>query len=97
MKKTIDDAPETLRAAILALQKKLKDHEQDFLCAPLSIEVEMGDGRWVERSNPVVQEYRAMVRDYASALKSYKELTNNQEDEEIDQLGNLRARFKVMG
>lgn len=97
MRKQIDDAPETLREAILALQTKLQENEGDFLIAPLSVEVRMGDGRLVERANPVVQEYRAMVRDYASALKAYKELTNDQGDAEVDQLGDLRAKFKVMG
>lgn len=88
---------ETLRSAILAMQEVLIKNEDDFLTAPLSIEVEMGDGRYIERTNPVVQEYRALVRDYSSALKSYKELTSGQEDPEIDQLGNLRAKFKVIG
>ena len=97
MKKTINDAPETLKTAILALQTKLQENEEEFTDAPLSIEVRMGDGRYVERANPVVQEYRAMVRDYASALKAYKELTNDQGDAEVDQLGDLRAKFKVMG
>ena len=57
----------------------------------------MGDGRLVERANPIVQEYRALVRDYASAIKSYKDITNREEDVEVDQLGDLRSRFKVIG
>ena len=95
MKKTINDAPETLKTAILALQTKLQENEEEFTDAPLSIEVRMGDGRYVERANPVVQEYRAMVRDYASALKAYKELTGDEQPTEISSLEDIRSRFKV--
>lgn len=90
------NAPNTLRKAILAMQKKLIAHEDEYISAPLSVNVEMGDGRIVERANPIVQEYRALVRDYASAIKSYKDITNREEDVEVDQLSDLRSRFKVI-
>ena len=95
MKKTINDAPETLKAAILALQKKLEEHEEEFLNAPLSIEVEMGDGRWVERANPVVQEYRAMVRDFSAAYKAYRDITGDDDEAEVNHLDDIRSRFRV--
>lgn len=101
MKKHDDDkykqTPETLRMSILAMQEKLIAERDEFVSAPLSIEVRMNDGRYVDRANPFTQEYRALVRDYSAALKTYKELTNAQDDAEIDQLGDLRSRFKVMG
>lgn len=88
-------SPETLMKAILSLQKKLADNEELFLAAPLSIEVQMNDGRCVPRSNPDVQEYRAMVRDFAAALKTYKELTGEQDTPEVSSLDNIRARFRI--
>lgn len=88
-------SPETLMKAILSLQKKLADNEELFLAAPLSIEVQMNDGRLVPRSNPDVQEYRAMVRDFAAALKTYKELTGEQDTPEVSSLDNIRARFRI--
>ena len=88
-------SPETLMKAILSLQKKLADNEDLFLAAPLSIEVLMNDGRWVPRPNPDVQEYRAMVRDFAAALKTYKELTGEQDTPEVSSLDNIRSRFRI--
>lgn len=87
--------PETLRKAILAMQRKITRHKQEFLSAPLSIEVQMGDGRYVDRANPIVQEYRALVRDYSAAMKAYKEITDQQAPAEVNRLEDIRARFKV--
>ena len=88
-------SPETLMKAILSLQKKLEANEQLFLEAPLMIEVEMGDGRCVPRPNPLVQEYRALVRDFSAALKAYKDITGDQETAEVSSLESIRAMFKV--
>ena len=95
MGKTIDEAPETLRTAILTLQDKIQDNEAEFRSAPLTIEVRMGDGRYVDRVNPLVQEYRAMVRDFSAACKAYKEIMNGSESSNIKNLDDIRARFKV--
>lgn len=89
-------SPDTLLKTILSMQKKLEDNEQLFLEAPLSVEVEMGDGRWVIRANPDVQEYRAMVRDFAAALKAYKDIVGEKNTPaEISSLDSIRSKFKV--
>lgn len=93
--KDFKDTPETLKQAILTLQEKILEHEDEFREAPLSIEAEMRDGRYITRSNPVVQEYRSMVRDYSAALKAYRDLTGNEQAAEISSLDDIRARFKV--
>lgn len=90
-----NQTPETLKQAILIMQDKLQEHEEEFLTAPLSIEVEMGDGRSVTRANPVVQEYRAMVRDFSSALRAYRDLIGEEQAGEVNSLDNIRAMFKV--
>ena len=86
---------DTLRQAVISLRQKILDNENEFAEAPLAIEVEMGDGRKVPRPNPIVQEYRALVRDYASALKAYEDLTGEQQAPEVKNLEALRNKFKV--
>lgn len=92
---TFQKSPETLKKAIVAMKRKIDKNKSEFLAASLTVEVELGDGRIVERANPLVQEYRALVRDYATALKAYKDITDGKIREEADQLGSLRSRFKV--
>ena len=86
---------ETLKLAILAMRQKIIDNENKFADAPLTIEVEMGDGRNVQRANPMVQEYRALVKDYSSALKTYEDLTGEHDVPEVKNLEALRNKFKV--
>ena len=94
-KKQYSEAPEVLKKSILTLRKKILDNESDYLAAPLTIEVKMADGRWVERVNPLAQEYRAMIRDFSAALKAYKDIVGNQDEPEISSLDGIRSRFKV--
>ncbi len=93
--KTYKDTPETLLEAILAMQTKLTDLREEFESAELTYDAEMGDGRVITRANPFVQEYRALVKDFSVALKTYKELTNAEDDTGTTQLADLRAKFKV--
>ena len=93
--KTYKDTPETLLEAILAMQTKLTDLREEFESAELTYDAEMGDGRVITRANPFVQEYRALVKDFSVALKTYKELTNAEDDAGTTQLADLRAKFKV--
>lgn len=88
-------SPETLMKAILSMQEKLEKGEKEFISAPLMIEVEMGDGRWVPRPNPFVQEYRALVRDFSAALKIYREITAETESTEVSSLDSIRSILKV--
>ena len=90
-----EKSPETLMMTILSLKKKLEDNEKQFLEEPLIVWVEMNDGRDVPRANPFVQEYRAMVRDFAAAIKAYKEITGDKGSAQISSLENIRSKFKV--
>lgn len=82
MKKTYEDTPETLLVTILAMQKKLIDLRDEFESTDLTYDAEMGDGRVITRANPFVQEYRALVKDFGIALKTYREIAP--QDEETD-------------
>lgn len=81
---------------ILSLKKKLEDNKKQFLEEPLMVWVEVGeDGREVPRANPFVQEYRAMIRDFAAAIKAYKEITGDKSSAQISSLDSIRSKFKV--
>lgn len=97
MKKSIlDAAPETLEQAIRSMEEKILDLMDEFKDAPLEYEAKMSDGRWIRRANPFVQEYRALVKDYASAVKAYRDLTDGKEPAGVSSLDELRARLKVV-
>lgn len=88
-------APDALRKAIMSMKRKLDKNRVEFQKADLVYDAEMGDGRTIRRGNPLVQEYRAMAKDYASLLKAYKEITGGMETAEADPLDDLRSKFKV--
>ena len=95
-KKTYKDTPETLLNAILAMQNKLTDLRDEFESAELTYEAEMGDGRMITRANPFVQEYRALVKDFGVALRTYKEISGDIAEANTQTLDDLRAKFKVI-
>lgn len=88
-------APETLKKAILSMKRKIEKNKTQFQEASLVYEAEMGDGRMIQRGNPFVQEYRALVRDYAAAIKAYNEITGAKEEQEENPLTDIRAMLRV--
>ena len=95
-KKTYKDTPETLLEAILAMQTKLLDLRDEFESAELTYDAEMGDGRVITRANPFVQEYRALVKDFGVALKTYSEISGNVSEANTHTLEEFRSKFKVI-
>lgn len=95
-KKTYKDTPETLLEAILAMQTKLLDLREEFESAELTYDAEMGDGRVITRANPFVQEYRALVKDFGVALKTYNEISDGVSEDNTQTLADLRSKFKVI-
>ena len=95
-KKSFKDTPETLKKAILEMQEKIISEEGRLINEPLMLEVEKGDGNTVNRANPYVQEYRALVKDYGAALRTYNELYGSEEAEPDDKLADIRSRLKVI-
>lgn len=94
-KRTYKETPETLLESILAMQDKLIEKTPDYRKADLTFEAEMGDGRTILRANPLVQEYRALIKDFYLAIKAYKEITGNSGAETAAKLDDLRSKFKV--
>ena len=66
----------TLANSVLTLQNKIIQQTPAYEKAPLFQEVTVNTGETVLRANPLVQEFRATVRDYDQALKSLNELLN---------------------
>lgn len=82
--KDIRPQAETLAKAVFAMQEKLEQQIPIYEKMPLAQQVTVGTGETMLRQNPAVQEFRATVRDYSSALKSLTELvgTTNKETEQ---------------
>lgn len=95
-KRTYTDTPETLLEAILAMQEKILEVTPEFEAAPIAVVVEKGDGNEVYRANPFIAEYRALVKDYANAIKAYKEIVGSGNAEASAKLSEIRTKFKVI-
>lgn len=89
------DTPETLLKAILSMQDKIIESQPEYEAAELTYVAEFGNGAKRILPNPVVTEFRALVKDYASVLKVYKEISGNGEPLEGNRLSELRQRLKV--
>ena len=94
-KKKYTETPETLLAAILSMQDKILEQLPEFEASELVVEVEMGDGRTITRANPMVQEFRELVKDYSKALKAYREISGTSEADGPNRLEEMRVHFKV--
>ena len=86
----------TLAESILTLQKKIEQQTPIYETEPLIQEVTVGTGEKILRSNPFVQEFRATVRDYSAALKSFKELCDVKgKAQESSPLDSLKSRYRI--
>jgi hypothetical protein len=89
------DKIKTLEKAIVAMQAKIEESIPVFKTEPLAQWVTVGTGQKMMRQNPAVAEFRALVKDYAQAIRTYGELANS-EPAEVSSLEDLRAKlFKV--
>lgn len=87
---------ETLVSSILAMQAKIDQQIPQYKDAQLAQEVTVGTGETMLRQNPMVQEFRATVRDYAAALKNLKEIID--ENKTAENVASLEVfRKKVSG
>lgn len=86
----------TLANAVLTMQTKIEQQIPVYREEPLAQTVVQGNGETVLRQNPITQEFRATVRDYASALNNLSEILEKKEAEkEESSLDALKSRFKV--
>lgn len=93
----MDDRLKTLEDAIMAMQEKIRQQIPVFKAAPLAQEVTVGTGEEILRQNPIVSEFRALVKDYSQAVKAYKELVadSKSSEDQVSNLNSLRNKIKV--
>ena len=86
----------TLAQSLLTLQKKIEQQSPTYETEPFVQLVTVGTGETIMRSNPFVQEFRATVREYASTLKTFKELVDaKSKSAENSPLDNLKSRYNI--
>ena len=86
----------TLAHAVAALQEKIEQQTELYRHSPLSQLVTTMQGEQVNKANPIMQEYRATVRDYAASLKNLQDiLENHSSPTEVSSLDTLRGKFKI--
>ena len=88
---------QTLDKAIEAMRNKIEEQIEVFKSAPLSQSVATVSGESMQRQNPDVSEFRALVKDYGQAIRTYNELSkDDRKDEGINNLDAIRSKFKVV-
>ena len=71
------------------------NRKPDFSGWATKFGIKCTDGRTILRANPLVQEYRALIKDFSAALKAYQEITGDSGQETSNKLDGLRSKFKV--
>ena len=88
----------TLANAVLAMQTKIEEQIPVYKELELSQELTTMQGELAKKANPAMQEFRATVRDYASALKDLNLLIEEhpaERSEKKSALKTLRSQVKV--
>lgn len=86
----------TLANAVLTMQEKIEQQIPIYKDAPLAQQVTVGTGETMLRQNPMTQEFRATVRDYATALNNLQDiLESSKVESKTSPVDDLRSRFKV--
>lgn len=86
----------TLANSVLTMQEKIEQQIPTYKEQPLAQQVTVGTGETILRANPIVQEFRATVRDYAQALNNLNEILDAKKTKtETSAVDDLRKRFKV--
>ena len=86
----------TLANAVLTMQEKIEQQIPNYKTADLAQEVTVGTGEKMLRQNPLTQEFRATVRDYATALNNLEEILESKPAAQgASAVEQLRNRFKV--
>lgn len=86
----------SLANAILTMQDKIEQQIPIYKNEPLAQMVTLGSGETTLRPNPIVQEFRATVRDYATALENLEKILDTKAGTKgPSSVEDLRNRFKV--
>jgi len=89
---------ETLARALLAMQAKIEQQIPKYKEAQLAQQVKVGTGETILRQNPLTQEFRATVKDYAQTLKTLQEIVGgNAEPEPARNLDLIKSKIRIVG
>lgn len=88
---------ETVVKTILALQKKLEEHYDEYLEQPMSVVVTVGTGETVHRTNPFCAEYRSTLKDYIFTIQQLNKLVDDVSvEEEINALSSIKDKIRLV-
>lgn len=96
--KNIKSQAMTLARAVLAMQDKIEEQIPVYKDLELAQSLTTTQGETALKNNPAMQEFRATVRDYASALKDLNTLIEEHPAEQTTNasvLSILRDQLKV--
>jgi hypothetical protein len=86
----------TLANAVLAMQKKIEEQIPVYSKNPLTQELLTTQGEKAIKNNPIMQEFRAHVRDYGASLRDLKSLVSEgKEPAQLSDMAQLRKKFKI--
>lgn len=96
VKLDIKEQAVTLANAVSAMQEKIEQQIPIYATTDLAQEVTVGTGETILRQNPIMQEFRATVRDYATALNNLQDiLSENKSPTSVSDMSELRKKFKI--
>lgn len=96
VKLDIKEQAVTLANAVSAMQKKIEQQIPVYANSDLAQEITVGTGETMLRQNPVVQEFRATVKDYSTALNNLQDiLSENKSPTSVSDMSELRKKFKI--
>lgn len=86
----------TLANAVLTMQEKIEQQIPIYKQMPLAQQVTVGTGERMLRQNPATQEFRATVRDYATALNCLEDILDGKTAApEKSSVEDIRKRFGI--
>lgn len=86
----------TLANAVLSMQEKIEEQIPTYKASEMYQEVTTQTGDLMLRSNPIMQEFRATVKDYAAALNNLQNIVSeNKTPTQTSDMAELRKKFKV--
>ena len=86
----------TLANAVLTMQEKIEQQIPIYKRMPLAQQVKVGTGESMLRQNPATQEFRATVRDYASALNCLEDILDGKKAApKKSTVEDIRKRFGI--
>lgn len=79
------------------MQNKIESQIEVYETSPLAQTLTTTQGEQALKNNPIMQEFRATVRDYAASLKNLNDIVeNNKAPAKVTSLSDMRDRLKAV-